>query len=98
MQKSGFLTTRLISPLNKGFFAFEVDIISMKKHNCHRRFDDVTSFHKKCYVMCGHNIIYDMTLSTEKQQRHMINDANVRQSFESNIYYVKFIFKITMNL
>ena len=47
--------------------------------------------------MCGHNILYDMTLSTEKQQRHMINDA-VRQSFESNIYYVKFIFKITMNL
>ena len=25
------------------------------------------------HVLCGHNIIYDMTLSTEKQRRHMIN-------------------------
>ena len=24
-----------------------------------------TSSHQKCYVTCGHNIIYDMMLSTE---------------------------------
>ena len=26
---------------------------------------DVTCSHRKCYVTCGHNIIYDMTLTTE---------------------------------
>ena len=31
--------------------------------NGHRH--DVTCSHQKFYVMCGHNIIYDMTLSTE---------------------------------
>ena len=29
------------------------------------RRDDVTCSCRKCYVMCGHNIIYDMTLATE---------------------------------
>ena len=34
-------------------------------HRCNGCCHDVTYFHRKCYVTCGHNIIYDMTLSTE---------------------------------
>ena len=33
-------------------------------HYCNGRCHDITCSHRKCYVMCGHNIIYDMTLST----------------------------------
>ena len=32
---------------------------------CHRCRQYVTGLHRKCYVTCGHNIIFDMTLSTE---------------------------------
>ena len=32
---------------------------------CNGRLHDVTSSRRKRYVMCDHNIIYDMTLSTE---------------------------------
>ena len=32
-------------------------------HCCHGRLDDVTCSHRKCYVMCANNIIYDMKLS-----------------------------------
>ena len=34
-------------------------------HYCNGHLHDVTCSHLKCYVMCGHNIIYDMMLSTE---------------------------------
>ena len=36
-----------------------------KLHCCKGRHRDVTCSRQKCYVMCGHNIIYNMTLSTE---------------------------------
>ena len=39
---------------------------------CHGRPHDVTCSRRKCYVTCGHIIINDMTLSPEKQKRHMI--------------------------
>ena len=32
---------------------------------CNGRRHGVTCSHRKCYVTCGHNIIHDMTLSTE---------------------------------
>ena len=32
-------------------------------------------------VRCVHNIIYDMTLSTEKQRRHMINHCLAKPYF-----------------
>ena len=31
---------------------------------CNRRRNDITCSRRKCYVTCGHNIIYDMTLFT----------------------------------
>ena len=34
-------------------------------HCCNRRHHVVTCSRRKCYVMYGHNIIYDMALSTE---------------------------------
>ena len=34
-------------------------------HCCHGHRHDVTCFHQKWHVTCGHNIIYDMMLSTE---------------------------------
>ena len=34
-------------------------------HRCNGRRHDGTCSRQKCYVMCGHNIIYDMTLSTD---------------------------------
>ena len=34
-------------------------------HCCNVRRQDVTCSRRKCYVTCGHNIIYDMALSTE---------------------------------
>ena len=34
-------------------------------HCCHGRPHDVTCSRRKWYVACGHNIIYDMMLSTE---------------------------------
>ena len=34
-------------------------------HCCNGRLHDVTCSRRKSYVTCGHNIIYDMTLSTE---------------------------------
>ena len=34
-------------------------------HCCEGRRHDITCSSQKCYVTCGHNIIYDMTLSTE---------------------------------
>ena len=37
-----------------------------KNVHCYNgRLHDVIYFHWKCYVTCGHNIIYDMTLCTE---------------------------------
>ena len=47
-------------------------LFQRKMHCCHGRRHDVTCFRRKCYVTCGHNIIYDMTLSTELKRRHMI--------------------------
>ena len=35
-------------------------------HCCHRHCHDFTCSCRRCYVMCGHNIIYDMTLSTDR--------------------------------
>ena len=32
-----------------------------KIHCCHGRRHDVTCSRRKCYVMCGHNIIYNMS-------------------------------------
>ena len=34
----------------------------MKMHCCLGRRHDVTCSRGKCYIMCGHNIIYDMKL------------------------------------
>ena len=34
-------------------------------HCCNGRRHDVTCSRRKCYVTCGHNIIYDMMLPTE---------------------------------
>ena len=34
-------------------------------HCCNGHCHDVTCSRRKCYVTCGHNIIYDMTVSTE---------------------------------
>ena len=34
-------------------------------HCCNEHRHDVNCSHRKCYVTCGHIIIYDMTLSTE---------------------------------
>ena len=34
-------------------------------HCCNGRRNDFTCSRPKCYVTCGHNIIYDMRLSTE---------------------------------
>ena len=45
----------------RGFVAFKVDIISMKIHCCHGLCHDETNSLLKCYVTCGHNIIYGMT-------------------------------------
>ena len=47
------------------FIAFKVDKFSTSVHCCHGRRHDVTCSRQKCYVTCGHNIIYDMTLYTE---------------------------------
>ena len=41
-------------------------------HCCNGRCHDATCSRLKCYVTCGNNMIYDMTLSTELQLRHMI--------------------------
>ena len=40
-----------------------------KTHCCRQ---EVTCSCQKCYVICGHIIVYDMKLSTEKQLRHII--------------------------
>ena len=42
-------------------------------HCCNGRRHDVTCSRRKCFVSCGHNIIYDMMFSTEYQKFHMIN-------------------------
>ena len=34
-------------------------------HCCNGHHHDITCSRQKCYIMCGHNIIYAMTLSTE---------------------------------
>ena len=34
-------------------------------HCCNGRRHDATHSRRKCYVTCGHNIIYDMMLSTD---------------------------------
>ena len=39
-------------------------------HCCNKHHHDVNCSLQKCYVTCGHIIIYDMTLSNE---HHMIN-------------------------
>ena len=36
-----------------------------KLHCCNGSGHDFTCSRQKCYVTCGHNIIYDITLSTE---------------------------------
>ena len=48
----------ILSPSKFGYF-------NENLHCCHGRRYDITSFRLKCYVTCGHNVIYDMTLSTE---------------------------------
>ena len=56
----------LLFALSNGrFIPFKTDIISTKMHCCHGRRHEVTCSRRKCYKTCGHNIIYDMTLSTE---------------------------------
>ena len=43
----------------------KLTLFQRKMHCCQRRRHDVTCSRRNCYVTCGHNIIYDMTLSTE---------------------------------
>ena len=35
-------------------------------HFCYGGHHDITRSFRKCYVTCGHNIIYEIMLSTEK--------------------------------
>ena len=53
------LLNAILSPLKLVFF------FNGKLHCCNGRRHDVTCSRLKCYVTCGHNKIYDMTLSTE---------------------------------
>ena len=51
--------------LNANLSPLEFVYFNENLHCCHRRCHVVTCSRRKCYVMCGHKIIYDMTLSTE---------------------------------
>ena len=53
------LLNSILWPLNI-FFYFNENL-----HCCNGHCHYITCSHQKCYVMCGNNIIYDMTLSTE---------------------------------
>ena len=55
----------IIWHLKKHFIAFKVDIISTKYALLSRMSPWRYLFPRKCYVTRVHNIIYDMTLSTE---------------------------------
>ena len=49
-------------PFKCNFIAYKVYFIE-NLHCCNGRRHDVTYSHRKLYVTCGHNIIYDMTLN-----------------------------------
>ena len=50
----------ILSPLKFVYF-------NENLHCCNGHRHDVTCPRQKVYVTCGHNIIYDMTLSTDQQ-------------------------------
>ena len=52
------LLNAILAPSEFGYF-------NENLHCCNRRGHDVTFSRRKCYGTCGHNIIYNMTLSTE---------------------------------
>ena len=45
----------------------------VKLENFQRNIFEKFVFPQKCYYTCWHTILYDMTFSTGKQRRHMIN-------------------------
>ena len=48
----------ILSPSKFDYFNENLHCSNGRRHN-------ITCSRQKCYVMCGHNIIYDMMLSTE---------------------------------
>ena len=47
------------------FYHLQSLFISVKICNCYNgRRHDVTCSRRMCYITCGHNIVYDMTLFT----------------------------------
>ena len=55
----------IIWPLKCDSFGFYVCLFQWKIALLSQTSHDFTCSRRKCYVTCGHNIIYDMTLSTE---------------------------------
>ena len=56
----------LSNDLSKGFLSpLKWTLFQRKMHCCHGRRHDVSCPRQKCLYTFGHNIIYDMTLSTE---------------------------------
>ena len=54
------LLNAILSPLKCVYFNENLHCCT-----CNGRHRDVTYSHRKCYVICGHNMIYDNALSTE---------------------------------
>ena len=62
---TGVIFCLLYDPLNAIVSPSKFVNFNENLHSCNGRCRHVTFSSRKCYVICGHNIIYDMTLSTE---------------------------------